>query len=88
MFCLAANTNAPHNTPMLGVHAHGAAGRAAFGNNDVRRGPVNVDVITLNGKSLLTNKLRLQRLGQRRCVKYLLVCFRRHLETAKKAPDY
>jgi len=27
--------------------AHGAAGRAAFGNNDVRRGPVNVDVITL-----------------------------------------
>ena len=27
--------------------AHGAAGRAAFGNNDVCRGPVNVDVIPL-----------------------------------------
>ena len=27
--------------------AHGAAGRVAFGNNDVRRGPVNVAVITL-----------------------------------------
>ena len=26
--------------------AHGAAGRAAFGNNDFRRGPVNVAVIT------------------------------------------
>ena len=25
--------------------AHGAAGRAAFGNNDFRRGPVNVAVI-------------------------------------------
>ena len=25
--------------------AHGAAGRAAFGNNDIRRGPVNVDVM-------------------------------------------
>ena len=27
--------------------AHGAAGRAGFGNNDFRRGPVNVDVIPL-----------------------------------------
>ena len=27
--------------------AHGAAGRAAFGSNDFRRGPVNVAVITL-----------------------------------------
>ena len=27
--------------------AHGAAGRAAFGNYDFRRGPVNVAVITL-----------------------------------------
>ena len=27
--------------------AHGAAGRAAFGNNDFRRGPVNVAVIPL-----------------------------------------
>ena len=26
---------------------HGAAGRAAFGNNDFRRGPVNVAVIWL-----------------------------------------
>ena len=28
--------------------AHGAAGRAAFGNNDFRRGPVNVAVIRLH----------------------------------------
>ena len=46
--CLAANYNAPHNnTPMLGVHEHEAAGRAAFENNDVCRGPVNVAVIPL-----------------------------------------
>ena len=46
MFCLAANYNAPHNnTPMLGVPAHEATGRAAFENNVVRRGPVIVDVI-------------------------------------------
>ena len=30
------------------IIAHGAAGRAAFGNNGFRRGPVNVAVITLN----------------------------------------
>ena len=31
MFCLAANYNAPHNnTPMLGVHAHGAAKSVRF----------------------------------------------------------
>jgi len=28
--------------------AHGVAGRAAFGNNDVRCGPVAVDVMQLN----------------------------------------
>ena len=47
--------------------ANGAAGRAAFGNIDFRRGPVNVDVITLNvppirsstAPSDAINKLRL-----------------------------
>ena len=29
------------------IIAHGAAGRAAFGNDDFRRGPVNVAVIRL-----------------------------------------
>ena len=41
------------NTVTELIIAHGAAGRAAFGNNDFRRGPVNVDVIMLAKTSSL-----------------------------------
>ena len=48
LFTDPANYN-PQNAEQQYV-AHGAAGRAAFGNNDFRRGPVNVAVIWLESK--------------------------------------
>ena len=52
MFCLAANYNAPHNnTPMLGVHAHGALIRAGAKWLDFRSCPVIADVMRLSVES-------------------------------------